>query len=98
MRIFHVAEGGLDMRLATIAPHDLLIAPVAAIREEDRLAEQRALEIFPGLRFEAPTQNQPLTFSALDRSTEQLFHMPTAQDGIDALLRSGKRRFFTRRA
>src|SRR5258708_5404010 len=89
--IFHRAEGGLDVCLAAVGAHDLLIAPVSAIGEQDRLAEQACLQGLPGAGFEAPSQLDARAFAGGDLGAEQLIHMPAAQDAIHALASSLER-------
>ena len=47
-RVLHLAERRLDVRLAPVGEHDLLIGPFLVIGEEQRLSEQRLTELHPG--------------------------------------------------
>jgi hypothetical protein len=53
VNVLHLTKGILDMVLAPVGGHDLLVAPVGVVGEEDRFAEQRALESLVGGPIEA---------------------------------------------
>src|SRR4051794_8067085 len=65
--MLQVAERRLHVVLAPIATHHLGVRPVRAIREQERLAQPRGLQLLPSLLAEAVTEDrQPLDLGEVD--------------------------------
>ena len=87
VRVLHLPEGALDMVLRAIAAHQVGIAPVVVVGEDQRLAQQRPLQLLPGAPLEAVAHlGQALLLADLD--AEQIPHVPRAQPAVDLLLRA----------
>ena len=85
-RVLHAAECSLDVGLGAVGEHDLLVGPTVAVGEKDRLAQQRLLQLLPGLVVETPGEDGQLVGPAADFGMKELLHVSAGEDGLDALL------------
>ena len=90
--VLHRSECAFHMVLRTIAAHDLRVAPVVVVREQQRLAELRGLQAFPSLGIEGVLQRRQ-TLPLGDGDPEQVPQVPRAQPAGDLLgdARDGRR-------
>ena len=87
----HRPERAFHMVLRAIAPHDLRVAPVVVVREQQRLAEQRGLQPLPSLGIEGVLQRRQ-ALPLPDRDAEQVAQVPRAQPAVDFLGHARDRR------
>ncbi len=87
--VLELPEGALHMVLRAVAAHQFGVAPPGVVGEEQGLAQQRALQILPGLAPEAVAQRrQAVRRADLDR--EQVPHVARLQPAVDLLAGAGE--------
>ena len=78
----HLAEGPFDMVLGAIAAHDIGIAPVVVVGEQERLAEQGRPQVLPGRLVEGVGEGGKAAFLS-DLDGEEVAHVAGAQPAVD---------------
>ena len=82
VRPLHLAEGAFDVVLGAIAAHDVGVAPVVVVGEQERLAEQGRLQVLPSRLVEVVGERRKVVLlSDLDR--EEVAHVAGAQPAVD---------------
>src|SRR5438552_19161620 len=79
VRILEVAKGRFHMMLSAITPHDVSVAPIVVVGEQNRLAEQGALQALPGRPLETITQRGQALRRGSDGDAKEFFHVACGQ-------------------
>lgn len=81
--ILEIAEGALDMVLGAVSMHDLCIAQIATVGEDQVLAEQGLLQALPGLAVEAVGQSGQAACAPVDGDPEKFLHVLGLETMLD---------------
>ncbi len=84
LRPLHLAERAFDMVLGAIAAHDVGVAPVVVVGEQQRLAEQGRPQLLPGRLVEGVGERGK-TVPLADFDGEEVAHVAGAQPAVDLL-------------
>ena len=84
LRPLHLAERAFDMVLGAIAAHDVGVAPVVVVGEQQRLAEQGRPQLLPGRLVEGVGERGKIVPLA-DLDGEEVAHVAGAQPAVDLL-------------
>ena len=84
LRPLHLAERAFDLVLGAIAAHDVSVAPVVVVGEQQRLAEQGRPQLLPGRLVEGVGERGK-TVPLADLDGEEVAHVAGAQPTVDLL-------------